>query len=75
MACRRQVASRLGGKTRLPGDVAADDAQCSDERHAERVELFGVGGLIHQRADRVVGQQQRQISWRTISGLCERRTR
>ena len=59
MACRRQVASRLGGKTRLPGDVAADDAQCPDERHAERVELFGVGGLIHQRADRVVGQQQR----------------
>lgn len=58
MAWRRQVASRLGGKTRLPGDVAADDAQGPDERHAQRVEPVGVAGLVHQRADRVVGQQQ-----------------
>jgi hypothetical protein len=33
MACRVQVASR-SGETRLPGDVAADDAQGPDERHA-----------------------------------------
>ena len=36
MAWRRQVARRLGGKTRLPGDVAADDAQGPDERDPER---------------------------------------
>src|SRR6476660_1526858 len=57
-ACRMFEASRSGGRTRLPGDVAADDAQGPDERHAQRVELVGVGGLIHQRADRIVGQQQ-----------------
>jgi hypothetical protein len=41
MAWSGLMASRLGGKTRLPGDMAADDAQCPNERHAQRVKLSG----------------------------------
>jgi hypothetical protein len=39
--------------------MAADDAQGADERQSKRVEPFRIGGLIHQGADRVMGQQQR----------------
>jgi len=39
--------SLRGGKSRLPGNLAADNAECAYERHPVRVELRLVGGFAH----------------------------
>ena len=53
------LASRLGGKRRLVGDLAADDPQAAHEGDPVEVDADVVGGFEHQVPDRVVGQQQR----------------
>ena len=46
-ASRAAFASLRGGKSRLPGNLAADNAECADERHPVGVELGLVGGFAH----------------------------
>src|SRR5689334_25197954 len=47
-----------GGKGRLGGDLAADDVQGAGEREPVGVEFGLVGGLGHELADGVVGEQE-----------------
>ena len=49
---------REGGKGRLGGDLAADDVQGAGEGEPVRVEFGLAGGLGHELADRVVGEQE-----------------
>src|SRR5690348_1919467 len=49
---------REGGKGRLGGDLAADDVQGAGERQPVGVEFGLVGGLGHELADGVVGEQE-----------------
>src|SRR4051794_1471320 len=51
-------ASLPGGKCRLVGDLAAHDAQRADERDPVGVVVAFAGGLVHQRSDRVVDEQE-----------------
>lgn len=53
-------ASREGGKRRLPGDVAADDAQGAGEGEPVRIVPGIERGLVHQVPQRVVDQQERE---------------
>ena len=50
--------SRLGGKARLVGDLAADRAVAADEGEVVGVGADGVGGVFHDMAYRVVGEQE-----------------
>ena len=43
-----------GGKSRLVGDLAADDVEGSYERESVGIEFGGVGGVGHQLSDGVV---------------------
>ena len=52
------VLSRPGGKCRLVGNLAADDVDTSDEGQPVGVKPGRFGGLGHQCAYGVVGQQQ-----------------
>lgn len=53
-------ASREGGKRRLPGDMAADDAKGAGEGDPVKI-VPGLGGsLVHQVLQRVVDQQERE---------------
>ena len=47
IASRTAFASLGGGKSRLPGNLAADNAERADERHSVRVEFGLVGGFAH----------------------------
>jgi hypothetical protein len=49
---------REGGKGRLGGDLAADDAEGAGEREPVRVELCLVGGFGHELSDGVVGDEE-----------------
>ena len=49
---------REGGKGRLGGDLAADDVQGPGERQLVGVDFRLSGGLGHELADRVVGEQE-----------------
>jgi hypothetical protein len=49
---------REGGKGRLGGDLAADDAQGAGEGEPVGVEFGLVGSFGHELADGVVGDQQ-----------------
>ena len=49
---------REGGKGRLGGDLAADDAQGAGEGELVGVEFCLVGGFGHEPADGVVGDEQ-----------------
>ena len=51
--------SREGGKGGLGGYLAADDVQGPGERELVGVEFGLAGGLGHELADRVVGEQER----------------
>lgn len=44
---RVALSSLRGGKSRLPGNLAADDAESADERHPVRIEFRLVGGFTH----------------------------
>ena len=44
---RTAFASLRGGKSRLPGNLAADNAERADERHPVRIEFGLVGGFAH----------------------------
>ncbi len=48
--------SRQGGKCRLAGDVAADDAQGAAEGDPVRITSGLAGCFVHQVAQRVVDQ-------------------
>jgi hypothetical protein len=48
-----------GGKSRLVGDLAADDVQGSYEREPVGVEFGGIGGFGHELSDGVVSEQER----------------
>ena len=45
------VTSRSGGKIRLVGDVAADDAKGAHKGETVRVETGFVGGMTHEFSD------------------------
>jgi hypothetical protein len=47
IASRAALSSFRGGKSRLPGHLAADNAESADERHSVRVEFSLVGGFAH----------------------------
>jgi hypothetical protein len=49
---------RDGGKGRLGGDLAADDVEGPGEEEPVGVEFCLVGGLGHEFADGVVGDEQ-----------------
>ena len=51
------VVSRAGGKARLVGDLAADRAVAAHEGEVIGIGADGVGGVFHDVADRVVGEQ------------------
>lgn len=50
--------SRQGGKSRLVGDLAADDTQRSHERQSVRVFAGLVGCFAHELPDRIVSEQE-----------------
>ena len=54
---RPMVSGSSGGKSALPGDGPAGNAQRGDERHTVWVVSGVLGGVEHQRADRVVAAQ------------------
>lgn len=58
IAGRAALSSFRGGESRLPGNLAADNAECSDERYPIRVEIGLVCGFAHQVPYPVVGQQE-----------------
>jgi hypothetical protein len=58
MASAVAQSRREGGKGRLGGDLAADDAQGAGEGEPVRVGLCLVGGLGHELSDGVVGEQE-----------------
>src|ERR1700758_2382299 len=58
IASRVATARRRGGKSRLPGNLAADDAECAYEGHPVRIKVGLVGGFSHQVPDSVMGEQQ-----------------
>lgn len=47
IASRAAFASLRGGKSHLPGNLAADNAECAYERHSVGVELGLIGGFAH----------------------------
>ena len=47
-----------GGKSRLVGDLAADDVEGSQERKPVGVKFGSVGGFGHQLSDGVVREQK-----------------
>ena len=47
IASRTAFVSLGGGKSRLPGNLAADNAQRADERHSVWIEFGLVGGFAH----------------------------
>jgi hypothetical protein len=51
--------SREGGKRRLPGDVAADDAQSADEGDPVRIVALPQGGPVYEVPQGVVDQEKR----------------
>ncbi|WP_376733885.1 hypothetical protein, partial [Streptomyces broussonetiae] len=53
-------ARREGGKRRLPGHVAADDAKGTGEGDPVRIVPGFESGLVHQVAQRVMDQQERE---------------
>ena len=64
---------REGGKGRLGGGLAADDAQGAGEREPVRVELCLVGGLGHELSDGVVGDEEPVELLQDEVGVRERR--
>ena len=48
----------LGGKVRLVGDLAADNAEGSDEGEPVWVDVGFVRGPAHEGSDTVVGEQE-----------------
>ena len=57
MVSVRAVASFSGGKTRLVGDLATDRAVAAYEGQVIGVGSGGIGGVFHDMAYRVMGQQ------------------
>ena len=47
IASRAAFSSFRGGKSRLPGHLAADNAERADERHSVRIEFGLVRGFAH----------------------------
>ena len=58
IASRTAFASLRGGKSRLPGNLAADNAERADERHSVRIEFDLVRGFAHQVPYAVVGKEK-----------------
>ena len=54
----RAVASLSGGKARLVGDLATDRAVAAYEGQVIGVGAGGIGGVFHDMAYRVMGQQE-----------------
>src|SRR3954452_23713763 len=57
MVRARATMRRAGGKARLVGDLAADDAQTSQERETVWVDVDGVCGFVDEVSDSVVSEQ------------------
>src|SRR5271170_81903 len=58
IASRVAAASLRGGKSRLAGNLAADNPECADEGYPVRIEFGLVGCLAHEVPYSVVSQQQ-----------------
>src|SRR6516164_6745516 len=58
IASRVAAASLRGGKSRLAGNLAADNPERAYEGHPVRIEFGLVGGLPHQVPYPVMSQQQ-----------------
>lgn len=63
ISCRVCVSarvSRVGGKSHLAGGLPADDAQGAGEGHPVRVLSLVLGGLVHEVAQGVVHEEERE---------------
>jgi len=55
IASRVAAASRRGGKSRLTGNLAADNPEGADERHPVGIKIGLIGGFPHEVPYAVMG--------------------
>jgi hypothetical protein len=58
MASLVALSSVRGGKSRLPGNLAADDAEGADKGYPVRIEIGLVGRLSHDAPYPVMGEEE-----------------